>query len=177
MISALSYSLLSGLLLVATAAVAADNTIYKWRDSGDVVHYTDTPPPAGTTLLKGPKLAPAVETASSVDDKPMLRAPCRPDITAAECEAARLALQPNLEDLERTTQGARTNRQRDVSDEEANRRVAVLRAKECSDMRNVLVHLRDRQSGKSTEILTAEERASVPSQIVETEAAIASACR
>lgn len=175
-----SFFILSVLLLISTAASAAGQVVYKWKDSGGVVHYTDTPPPADATLLNGPKPAPGRDSrtapSSAWADKPLLSAPCRSDITAAECDAARLGLQADLEDLKQTAQEGRKSDQRAMSKDEVDGRVAMLRAKECSDMRNVLMHLRDRQSRKSKEILTAEERASVPAQIEQAEGAITRSC-
>lgn len=176
-----TFFILSGFLLISTATSAAGQVVYKWKDAGGAVHYTDTPPPAGAILLNGPKLAtgPGARTAATParKDKPMLSAPCRSDITAAECGAARRALQADLEDLERTAQAARKGDKGDVSRDQGERRVATLRAKDCSETRNVLMHLKDRQSGKSTEILTTEERASVPAQIAEAEGSMARYCK
>lgn len=176
----LNHFLLSGLLLVATTATAAGQVIYKWKDSGGIVHYTDTPPPAGATLLNEPRSVPVFERATGStperDDKPMLREPCRPDISAAECDAVRRSLQADLDDLARNYGEVGDDKKDAVSDDEANRRDAALRERECSESRNALGHLRDRQTGKSTEVLTAEERASVPAQIADVERAIASSC-
>ena len=168
--------LLSGLLLVASVATASGQVVYKWKDSGGNVHFTDTPPPPGVTLLKGPKPASVAEPTSARDDKPMLRQPCRPDNSAAECDSARRSLQADLEDLERTYPQVQRNLKGTVSGDESKRQLTANRASECSMSRNVIAKLHDRQTGRSTKILTVEDRAEIPAQIAEAERWKARSC-
>ena len=168
--------LLTALLLVACLATAAGQVVYKWKDSGGNVHFTDTVPPPGATLLKGPRPAPVAQSTTAVDDKPMLSEQCRPDVSAAECDAARRSLQVNLEDLERTAQQVRESSAGTVSDDKAKRQAIASRANECSMWRDVLASLEDRQNDKNTERLTASARAALPAQIAEAERQIAGSC-
>lgn len=168
--------LLSGLLLVASVATAGGQVVYKWKDSGGSVHFTDTAPPPGATLLKGPRPAPVADPTTEQGDKPMLRMPCRPDISAADCDAARRSLQADLEDLERTSQQVQGNGKGTVSNDEAKRQVSSIRANECSMWRDVLASLEDRLSDTNTGRLTASARAAMPAQIADAKQRIASSC-
>ena len=171
--------LMSGVLLVATLATASGQVVYKWKDSSGNVHFTDTPPPTGATLLKGPKPAPVAQAKSAPatmqDEQSMLSATCRPDITAADCEAARRALQTDLENLEPAHQQAPGNTTRTVSKDEADQQTAA-RANDCSMWRDVLASLEDRQNDKYPERLTASARAALPAQIADAEHRIAGSC-
>lgn len=171
--------LVSGLLLFASVATASGQVVYKWKDSGGNVHFTDTPPPVEATLLKGPKPAPVAETkttpATTRDDQPMQSAPCRPDISAADCDAARRALQTDLENIEPARQQSPGNTTRMVSKGEADQQTAT-RANDCSMWRDVLASLEDRQSDKNPERLTASARAALPAQIADAKNRIAGSC-
>ena len=158
------------------AATAYGQEIYKWKDAGGAVHFTDTPPPPGATLLKGPKPSPIPAQNAVVDDKPTMRAPCRPDISPADCEAARRSLHADLDDVERSSQQMQKNSRREASEDEMRRRMAALRQKECSQWRYALGILQDRNNGKFTEILSEEELTDIPAQIAEAERQLANHC-
>lgn len=154
----------SALLLLAGTSAALGQVVYQWKDATGNVHYTDTPPPTGATLLKGPK--PASVAARTGDDKPMLRMKCRPDISAADCAAARRALQADLDDLKRTDAQEQSNAGETDSDAATKQQLTRIRADNCALWRNGLAALQRRQSGvKGGDRLTAEDRAAIPGQI------------
>lgn len=170
------YWILLTLLLIAFAATACGGTVYKWQDAAGNVHYTDTPPPAGATLLSKPT---PTDAAPAEQDKPMLSAPCRPDISAADCELARKAMQRDYEDLVRTAQQAGRESPSSISQAESQRQVAAIWAENCRQAKSMLAVLQRRLSGDAHggDKLTAEERAAVPAQITEMESRIAHVCR
>jgi hypothetical protein len=156
--------LLLALALVAGTA-AASGTVYKWKDAVGGLHFSDTPPPAGATLISGPK-APVSQAV------PAPQPDCRPDISAEECAEARAALQRDAEDIARETPpGDPAQRESD------DRKVSELRAQECEQLRQIRSALEHRRSGKSTEILTDEERAALPASIAEVDSKIGDICR
>lgn len=169
------HCLFVALLLMASASIALGQVVYPWKDATGTVHYTDTAPPPGATLLKGPKAAAAATPAGG--DKPMLRMKCRPDISAADCAAARKALQADLEDLAHTVQQEQGNASTMDCGDASRQHLARIRADNCSQWRTVLALLQRRQSGVDVgERLTAEERAAVPTQVEEADQRIAHFC-
>lgn len=84
------------LLLAEISTTTCDATVYKWQDAAGYVQSTDTPPTAGGTLLNGPV---ATKTAGADQDKPMMHEWCGMDMSPANCQMARKALQQDYEDL------------------------------------------------------------------------------
>ncbi len=148
--------------LVMGVAGAAGNTVYKWKDASGGLHFSDTPPPAGATLISGPK-AP-VSQGSPAD--------CRPDISAEDCARAQAALQRDADGLAQDLSASES-----ASDENHDARLVELRAQECEHLRLTRVELERRQSGESSEILTDEERAALPASIAEIDSKISAACK
>ncbi len=168
---------LSTLLLVASASAAFGQVVYQWKDATGNMHYTDTPPPAGATLLKGPK--PAAAAGPAGDDKSMLRMKCRPDISAGDCAAARQASQAELDDLASTSQQEQGNASETDSDVASKQQFARIRADECSQSRIVLAALQRRQNDVDVDVgerLTAEDRVAMPRLIEEADQRIAHFC-
>jgi hypothetical protein len=157
--------LLLALILVTGATAAPGNTVYKWKDASGGLHFSDTPPPAGATLISGPKAAVPHASAESQPD-------CRADISADECVKARAALQRDAEDLARETPASDPARR-----ESDDRRVVDLRAQECAHLRQTRAALERRRSGESNEILTDEERAAVPASIADVDSKIGETCK
>jgi len=142
--------LLLPVLAIATgAAFAAGSTVYKWKDAKGGLHFSDTPPPAGATLISGPK----------------------PPASQADLNEAHQALRRDAADLARETPAADP-----AAREEADRKVAALLAQECAELRQTRTVLEKRRNGESTEILTDDERAALPASIAEADAKISSLC-
>jgi glutaredoxin len=55
--------LCAALLVLAAGAAAAQGQVYKWKDAAGVIHYSDTPPPAGQAKVLRPDNQPAVAPA------------------------------------------------------------------------------------------------------------------
>ena len=161
-------------LLVASTTALCDQVIYKWKDAAGSVHYSDTPPPPGATLIKGPK--PARSAAQDDADKPMMQLKCRPDISAADCDAARRSLQHDVDDLERTARQPNSAETAATSKADMDKELADIRAKNCSESRTVLAVLQKRERGEGSDRLTAEDIAAIPGQIKDAEARIAHFC-
>ncbi|MEO7050415.1 MAG: DUF4124 domain-containing protein [Rhodanobacter sp.] len=162
-------------MLAASLSAALGQVVYQWKDAAGSTHYTDTPPPSGATLLKGPK--PVAVRASAANNKPMLQTKCRPDISAADCAAARNALQADLEDLARSAPTAQGSAGGTESDATSKLQLARMRADSCSESRAVLAVLQRRQNNVDVgEQLTVDDRASIPGQIEEAGQRIAHFC-
>lgn len=131
------------LLLLAVLPASAGNTVYSWKDAEGRLHFSDTPPPPGATLIRGPApKPPAGENA------------CPPDTPPADCRTARKALREDLDSLSTDTDAANRRASPDAD-------AAKLVAKECADLRATRAALERRRDGRSSEILTdAERRAS-----------------
>ena len=69
-------------LVTVVGSAAASSTVYKWKDANGGLHLTDTPPPAGATLISGPKVTRPTSGATPQPD-------CRTDISAEDCAQAR----------------------------------------------------------------------------------------
>jgi glutaredoxin len=55
--------LCAALLVLAAGAAAAQGQVYKWKDAAGVIHYSDTPPPAGQAKVLRPDNQPAAAPA------------------------------------------------------------------------------------------------------------------
>lgn len=141
--------LLPALAIATGAAFAAGSTVYKWKDAKGGLHFSDTPPPAGATLISGP----------------------RPPASQADLNEAHQALQRDATDLAKETPAADP-----AAHAQAERKAAEQRAQECEELRLTRAVLEKRRNGESTEILTDEERAALPGSIAEVDGRIASLC-
>jgi hypothetical protein len=141
--------LLPALVSATGAAFAAGGTVYKWKDAKGGLHFSDTPPPAGATLISGPR-PPASQEASNEALQALQR-------DAAERASETPAVDP-------------------VAHAEADRKAAELRAQECEQLRLTRAALEKRRNGESTEILTEEERAALPASIAEVDGRIQTLC-
>ena len=69
--------LCAALLVLVAGTAAAQNQMYKWKDAAGVIHYSDTPPPAGQAKVlrpdNRPDVAPALpyELARAVRNHPV----------------------------------------------------------------------------------------------------------
>ena len=139
-------------LFATGAALAAGGTVYKWKDAQGGLHFSDTPPPPGATLISGPagsNARPAADTAQALE-----------------------ALQHDAADLARETPAMDPAAQAAADD-----RASALRAEECGMLRLEKTELERRRTGESKEILSDEERAALPASIAENAARIESTCR
>ena len=141
--------LLPALAIATGVAFAAGGTVYKWKDAQGGLHFSDTPSPAGTTLISGPK----------------------PPASQADLNEVHQALQRDAAELARETPAADP-----AAHAQAERKVAGLRAQECEELRLARAVLEKRRNGESTEILTNDERAALPASIAEVDSRIASLC-
>jgi glutaredoxin len=55
--------LCAALLVLAAGAAAAQGQVYKWKDAAGIIHYSDTPPPAGQAKVLRPDNQPAAAPA------------------------------------------------------------------------------------------------------------------
>lgn len=157
-----------GVLLVLTlsfAAVASAATVYKWKDAQGNLHFSDTPPPPDATLISGPKAATAATAGVAQPE-------CRTDISAEECAMARAALERDAKDLASDMPEIDAN-----ATAEADRNRAEILEQECQQLRTAKAALERIQNGESHEIHSAEELATVPASIAETEARIKELCQ
>ncbi|MBS0557034.1 MAG: DUF4124 domain-containing protein [Proteobacteria bacterium] len=157
--------LLPLLIAFASIAAASANAVYKWKDANGNLHFSDTPPPANATLISGPGAAPA-----QAQSLPPFE--CRPDISAKECEVVRAALQRDAEDLA-ASMPPDDPAAREEAERKAAEKVAEMRAHECVELRQMKAALQRMQSGPRGEIISDEERASLPAQIVDVDAKLA----
>lgn len=141
--------LLPVLAIATTAAFAAGGTVYKWKDAKGGLHFSDTPPPAGSVLISGPRPPATREGAIEV-----------PPAIPRDAEDASKALPPGSPPAASA----------------GDPQVAYARAQECEHLRQVRIALERRRTGESTEILTDEERAALPADITATDSRIATIC-
>ena len=142
-------------LVTVVGSAAASSTVYKWKDANGGLHFTDTPPPAGATLISGPKVTRPTSGATPQPD-------CRTDISAEDCAQARAALESDAETL-----GSEVKAEDPATDDAYVRRANQLRAEDCEMLRQGKAAIEKRMSGESTEILTDEERAAQPAQLAD----------
>lgn len=130
-------------LMFAVPCAHASN-VYQWKDAQGGMHFTDTPPPAGAVLIKSPKPKPGSAPATVPVPLPSPEpAPAPKPVLSAE-EQARMA--------------------------ELEARVAKAKARHCEDLALGAEAGRRVLDGRSTEIMSPEERASLPAQIADMEA-------
>ena len=149
-------------LVTVVGSAAASSTVYKWNGG---LHFSDTPPPAGATLISGPKVT---RPAASVPPQP----DCRTDISAEDCAQARAALESDAETL-----GSEVKAEDPATDDAYVRRANQLRAEDCEMLRQGKAAIEKRMSGESTEILTDEERAAQPEQLADIERRLSGNCQ
>jgi hypothetical protein len=153
------------LALAAGAAVASGNTVYKWKDADGGLHFSDTPPPAGATLISGPAgAAPQIPPAMPVID-------CGADVLPADCAQARESLGRDAEGLKQS----RPPHDPAVHAHE-DQKAASAMAHECDQLRQLQTALQQRQDGNSSEILTDEERAALPAAMADVRRKLAEIC-
>ena len=152
------------LTLAVVAGSASGSTVYKWKDASGGLHFSDTPPPANAILISGPKV-PVPQAA------PSSQSGCRADLSAEECAEVRAAMRRDAEGLADGTPSDDPARRE--SDEQ---KMTELRAQECEQLRQTRVLLEQRLNGKSSEILTDEERAAAPASIAEIDSRIGENC-
>lgn len=155
--------LLVALLAISLAAPAlAAAPLYRWKDAGGIVHFSDTPPPASAIRLKASTPSPSVVAPSPV---------CRSDISSADCAAATAALGIDAADIANSSPAG-------SSEESAlDPRIAELHARECAEQKAMLAALQRRKNDTSTEIMTASEEAGLPTQTADVERFLAASCK
>jgi hypothetical protein len=141
--------LLPTIAIATGAAFAAGGTVYKWKDAKGGLHFSDTPPPAGATLISGPRPPPSQAASSEA-------------LPALQRDAAELARETPASDP--------------AAHAEAERKAAGLLAQECEQLRLTRAALEKRRTGESTEILTDDERGALPASIAEVDGKIQSLC-
>ena len=150
-------------LLLAGTATASD--VYKWKDADGGLHFTDTPPPPGATLISGPKITRPAASAPSQPD-------CRTDISAKDCARARVALERDAESLK-----AEMPPEDPAASDAHARRADELRRQDCEQLQQAKTAIEKRLNGESSEILTDEERAAQPEQLADIERRLRENCR
>ncbi len=136
------------LLMTLALAVpcAQASTVYQWKDAQGGMHFTDTPPPAGAVLIKGPKPKPG----STPAPPPAAAAVASPQPASAPASTLSPEEAAYLAELEA--------------------RVAKAKAKDCEELALAAEAGRRVLDGRSTEIISADERARLPAQIADMEA-------
>ena len=161
------------LALISGAAFAAGQ-IYQWKDASGGIHFTDTPPPRGAALLKGPKTAEPSNAGAAHAPVPDVQ--CRPDITPEQCAAAKAALQRDAQDIARSSSLDPPASTDSKTDAQWDQQHAAILARQCVDMRQQLAVLERRQNGGPHEIMTDAERvqmhAELPGQIASLKAGL-----
>ncbi len=139
---------LTALLIVFAFVVPGvqASTVYQWKDAQGGMHFTDTPPPAGAVLIKGPKPKPG----STPPPAPVPAAVVAPEPAPAQAPTLSPEEAAYLAELEA--------------------RVAKAKAKDCEELALAAEAGRRMLDGRSTEIISVEERAKLPAQIADIEA-------
>ena len=84
-----------GLSLACVAGLAGAQQIYKWKDANGVVHYSQTPPPTGSTHYTRMRLTSQPDVSSVAPASPNTEGTSAPDTSAATQSAAQAGTQPD----------------------------------------------------------------------------------